>query len=202
MKKLLAASLVALTSVTTANAANISLNDAYIGMDLGMLFPSWKDVPAGYEDYLPQSAFMLGFDIGAKFLPLDRVYNPGLSLGYNLSFPTEPSKSYTKQKPAYTFWTLGVDFDNYFAIANRNKPDSRTDLIAGAGLSAVTVSVSGGGMSDSSTTMAMDFKFGVDQGISESLKLTARMHVFFPLDSDDVGMDALMKMSIGFKSIF
>lgn len=199
MKKLLTASLLAITATTAANAASISLNDAYLGMELGMGFISWTDVSGEALKYVPTNAFLFGFDLGAKFLPLERVWNPGVSINYNLSFPTEPEKSVTRQKPSYNFWTLGADFDNYFAVANRRNPANRTDLVAGLGIHSITTSVTGGGMNDSDTSMALAFKFGLDQGITDDMKFVARLHFFIPTEE---GMDSFTKLSVGFKMIF
>lgn len=199
MKKFLVASILAMTTVCGANAGSISLNDAYLGMELGMGFISYEDISGEALKYVPNSAFLLGFDLGAKFLPLESTWNPGISLNYNLSFPTEPEKSITKQKPSYTFWTIGADFDNYFALGNNAKPEDRTDFVFGLGIHSITTSVSGGGANGSDSSMALAFKLGIDQGISEDLKFVARLHYFIPTEE---GVSSFTKLSIGFKKVF
>lgn len=199
MKKLLAASVLAISTVCSANAADISLKDPYIGMEFGMLFISYDGVSGEALKYVPNSAFLLGFDLGAKFLPLESSWNPGVSLNYNLSFPTEPEKWYVKQKPSYTFWTIGADFDNYFAVANRNKADERTDFVFGLGIHSITTSTTGGGTSGSDSSMALGFKLGIDQGIDDTMKFVARLHYFIPTEE---GVDSFTKLSVGFKKIF
>ena len=204
MKKLLAASLIALTSVTAAKASNTVIYDAYMGMDLGLGMMSYIDLSSEELKYMPNSSLLLGFELGAKFRPVDSIWNPGISIAWNLSFPTEPEKwGYTKQKPSYSWYTYGADFDNYFAIANRTDASSRTDLILGIGYHAVTTSYTGGGLgSGSDTDMSIDLKFGIDQALSEGIKLNAKMQ-FFLLPGDSWGeQDVFTKISIGFKALF
>ena len=201
MKKLLAASLVALTTATAARAEPLKVYDAYMGMDLGLGMMSYIDMSSKeIEDYgFPESTLMLGFDIGAKFRPLDSIYNPGLSLAWNLSFPIEPKNS----NITYNWYTFGADFDNYFAIANRTDASSRTDLILGIGYHAVTTSYTGGGLgSGSGTDMSLALKFGIDQSLTENMKLNAKIQ-FFLLPGDTKGeQDIFTKMSIGFKIVY
>lgn len=197
MKKFLTASVLAMSTICGANAASISLNDAYLGMELGMGFISYKDISGEYLKYVPTSAFLLGFDLGAKFLPLSSAWNPGISLNYNVSFPTEPEKAVYKQKPSYTFTTIGADFDNYFAMSGKSA--DRTDFVFGLGIHSITTSIVGGGMSGSDTTMAIAFKLGFDQGITEDLKFVGRLHYFIPSEE---GINSFTKLSVGFKMVF
>lgn len=203
MKKLLATSLVAIAT-TTANAKTLSVYDAYAGFDLGFGMMSYIDLSTDELKQMPTSAFMMGFDLGAKFRPLNSIYNPGVSLALNLSFPTEPEKwTLSKQKPSYSWYTWGADFDNYFAVANRSNASARTDLILGVGYHAVTTSWIGGGLGeDSSTEMSLAFKFGVDQSISENLKLNAKIQFFLLPGSNKGEQDVFTKASIGFKAVY
>lgn len=203
MKKFFVAGVASLIGLNAANAGEMKIYDPYIGADFGMGVMTYIDLTADEEKYTPGMAMLLGFDIGAKFRPLNSIWNPGVSLGMNASFPVEPEKWYTKQKPSYSFYTWGADFDNYFAIANRNKADSRTDLIAGIGYHAVTTSYTGGGLgSGSDTDMALAFKFGVDQGLGDDMKLNAKMQIFALPGSKKGEQDMFFKISIGFKMMF
>ncbi|MBO4480323.1 MAG: hypothetical protein J5742_01695 [Alphaproteobacteria bacterium] len=204
MKKLLIAGLASVIGLSAANARSMTIYDVYGGMDLGLGSMSYVDLNSDESKYVVNSTFLMGFDLGAKFRPLESVWNPGVSLGVNMTFPAEPEKwGYTKQKPSYTFYTWGADFDNYFAIANRRNAAARTDLIAGIGVHSVTTSYVGGGLgSGSDTYMSVALKFGIDQGISESLKLTAKMQLFILPGNEKGEEDMFFKMSIGFKTMF
>ena len=204
MKKILAIAGVASVVGAVANAAELKLYDAYIGMDLGLGSMSYVDLTTEETKSVVNNTFLMGFDLGAKFRPLNSVWNPGISLGWDLTLPAEPEKwALTKQKPSYSFYTFGADFDNYFAIANRRNAASRTDLIAGIGYHAVTTSWTGGGLgSDSDTHMSVALKFGIDQGISENLKLNAKVQLFILPGNDKGEEDMFLKMTVGFKSVF
>ena len=204
MKKLLAASLIAMTAATTgARAETLSVYDAYMGFDLGLAMMSYVDLSSDELKYTPNSSILMGFDLGAKFRPLNSIWNPGVSLAMNLTFPVEPEKWTYKQKPTYSWYTWGADFDNYFAISSREDASSRTDLILGIGYHAVTTSWVGGGYGDdSSTDMSLALKFGIDQSISENLKLNAKMQFFLLPGSSKGEQDVFTKISIGFKAVY
>ena len=92
-----------------------------------------------------------------------------------------------------------IEIDNYFAVANRNKADERTDFVFGLGIHSITTSTTGGGTSGSDSSMALGFKLGIDQGIDDTMKFVARLHYFIPTEE---GVDSFTKLSVGFKKIF
>ena len=203
MKKLLAAGLIALTSATAARAGSMTVYDAYMGMDFGLGMMSYIDTTADELKNFPTGALLLGFDFGMKFRPLDSIYNPGFSISWNSSFPTEPEEWPTKQKPSFSWYTFGADFDNYFAIANREDESSRTDLILGIGYHAFTESWVGGGLgSDSATDMSLAIKLGLDQSISEDMKFNIKLQFFGLPGTHKYEKDVFTKLSIGFKMMF
>ena len=200
---LIAAGLASVVGLSAADATVMKVYDPYMGMDFGFGAMSYVDLSTDESRYTPGAGLLMGFDMGAKFRTLDSIWNPGFSLGMNLTFPIEPEKWYTSQKPFYNFYTWGADFDNYFAIANRKDASARTDLIVGIGYHAVTTSYTGGGLgSGSSTDMSLAFKFAIDQALSDEIKLNAKMQIF-ALPGDQKGEeDMFFKMTIGFKMLF
>ena len=202
MKKLLAASLIAVGAVTAARAEPLKVYDAYIGMDLGMASISYIGLNDTESKYFPDFGMLMGFDFGAKFRPLDSIYNPGFSVSMNMTFPTEPEKWAVNQKPSVSYYTWGVDFDNYLTMANRNTPASRTDFLLGIGWHSITESWVGGGTNYDTTSMALAFKLGLEQGISENLKLNFKIQFFMAANSDNGMLDTFTKASLGFKMVF
>ena len=75
-------------------------------------------------------------------------------------------------------------------------------MILGIGYHAVTTSFTGGGRSGSGTDMSLALKFGIDQSLTENMKLNAKIQ-FFLLPGDTKGEpDIFTKMSIGFKIVY
>lgn len=180
-KTLLMGASALILSVAGANATEYK---PFVGVTMGIQTVNYDFDKHGID--FPHDFISFGLEAGSRFGSYDEIYNGGFTLSVDTSTKEKIKDSYSDVTYAKIKSTaLTATYDNYLRLSGDKI--KRIDLVLGAGMGAMNVSIDGKykAVSDEmswSTTFVL--KAGMDFELTKHITLSATGRVLLPVRDD------------------